>query len=121
MLRELVSDSDCILDLLFVNAAFSGLHVFAASLQHANTRRSTVQNVVIAGMVSACYHISATDATVCELFTSPLQSISLESDVIVGTVVFGLTYNRHVSVWYVTRSSNNEPAIIPVVGAVKGR
>ncbi len=119
--RELVSDSDCILGLFGVDAAFGDLRVFAVNLQHATRRRSAVQNVVVAEMVSTCYDMSAADTTVRELFTLPLQRNSPGSDVMVECIVFGLTHNGHVPVWYVTRSNNNELAIIPIVRVVKGR
>ena len=63
--------------------------------------------------------MSATGTTVREPFTLPLQSSSVESEIMVGAVVFRWTYNRHVPLLYVTRMNNNQLAIIHIMGIVK--
>ena len=73
--RELISDSDCVLGLLFVHAAFRNLCMLSVNIDHATRKRIAIKNVVEPEMLSTWYMLSAGTA-MRDLFALPADRIS---------------------------------------------
>ena len=74
--RELVSGSDCVLGLFDVDATFGNLRVLAVNIDHAKRKRSAMQNITEAEMVSTCHDMCSAGTAMRDLFALPVNRIS---------------------------------------------